>query len=300
MNPFRSFVVGHVYSDQTIPLEQSFYRINEHRYTQLEKRVIECRPRTNSIPLVSDGLIDRISLDTFPVGQYTLSINGQNCSTARYNTTRQCYEFDFSQHRSNTLEGMIAVSHNGAQLPELPNLNKYLNCQRIDRLLIFHPNTLPDQTYNLSLHGYFPTGQSLLPEITGPYVEKMITKQVHPYHTYELMINHPTDCLDLLITRTQRDCTIILELDGYEAIRYHSDEIRDELCDGIRIKFNNPDLCYMGAENKMLPETINKQTLNCSRISSILVRTINCQLIKCEQVIFMAYHYPSRMPIFAS
>jgi hypothetical protein len=311
VNLFRSFAVDYVYSDKTLPLDQSFCKIDDHTYAQLETQEGRFDTYGNSIRVVSQGMIDRISLDSFPVGQYTLSINGQNCSTARYNTARKCFEFDFSGKRSSLLDAMITVSQNVKDLPQFPNLEKYLNCERVDKLIIFPSVELPEGEYTISLHGYFPSNIHP-PKFAGPYVEKTMIKKVYPHSTYNLSLNHPTDCLDIFLGLSPEttDCTVIMELDGYEALRYDYHELNDhtQCCvnkqrwgfEGLRIKFNNPDLYYMGAQNLQLPEEINKHTINLSRVSTISIITINCRLVKCVQSYFMTYRYPSRTAMYCN
>lgn len=287
---FRSFVVGPVYNGNTLPLGQSFCEINGKTYAQLESREVPFKQYENSIRIVSQGMIDRISLDSLPIGQYTLSINGHNCSTACYNSVRKCYEFDFSGKRSSSLEAFIDMSHNTPNVPDIPHIERYLNTERIDNLVIFHPSSIPCGEYSISLHGYFP----------NEYIERTIIKKIYPHQTISLHLNQPTDYIDLFlhVPIGTTNSTILMELDGHEAIRHHIDK-QEHCSSGIRIKFNNPELQYMGVQNSYLTEEINKHTLNFSRVSSILITAINCSVVKCVQSRFVIYHYPERAPVFS-
>ena len=107
MNPFRSIVAGDVNSAElTLPIEQSFYQHDAHTYAILTSQEVEANYQKD-IRITSDGIINRISLDDFPIGQYTLSVNGHNCSTAQYDPLSHCFAFDWAEHQSLFMKGMI-------------------------------------------------------------------------------------------------------------------------------------------------------------------------------------------------
>src|SRR5437868_6678302 len=82
------FVTSLVSTDfsHTVPLNLTFYKKDENSYAVLERHKITSILNLYShLKVTTGGLINKITLLDFPHGQYTLSLNGHNCATAKYN-----------------------------------------------------------------------------------------------------------------------------------------------------------------------------------------------------------------------
>lgn len=275
-DPFRSFIVDYVGANNTLPIEQSFCKINDDMYAQLERRHQPMMKLDNSFIIAPKGIIDHISLDTFPMGQYTLSINDNTVSTAYYNPARECSEFDLNGNISSMLNTLMKTYQN----------RKYLDC-RDKKILIFYPWTIPEGIYTFSMHGYFPESFG-----SDKMVEKIIQKKIYPHRMYRPLLNQLTESLDIYIKIKSEHPSIILEIDGYEVIKYEKQ--CSPTFNGIRVQFKNPDHICEDVRNSHLPEIINQNTINTSCISSIIISTVNCEVMQCASTSFMIYHYPSR------
>ena len=139
-----SFETQKCYSNNTVPIDLSYYKKDEEHYALLETSYRDMIVRTTShIRIICNGLIDCISLDDFPMGQYTLELNGHNCATAVFNPQKGCNEFDFTGKRSDMLNTMITlcVSENEPNNTTLARGN-YVNFGRVDSIRIHYPSTL--------------------------------------------------------------------------------------------------------------------------------------------------------------
>lgn len=257
------------------------------------------------IRIDSDGIINKITLDTFPIGQYTLSINGQNCCTAKYNQVNKFLEFDFTEHQSAIFTLFSDISHDDYE-PSTLNRSNYINLRRIDATFIHcNANLLANESYTLTLHVYFPTAY-----ITNPsdrtrhptqHTMTSITLTIYPKSSCKLDLNHPTDSLDITVRPrdTTKPCSLILRINGYNV--FHCDPIKiDSDLYGFRITCREYHQHFRGVQNDFLTETINQNTLNMSRVDSVQLVTINCQLVKCLQNVYIIYEYPSRRVKFSS
>lgn len=267
------------FGTNTVPLEQTFSKISDDSYAVLEKHSITLDKPQSNIEIVSYGCIDHIYLDDFPHAQYTLQINGFNCATSVYNTERHCYEFDLVTKPSKMLQDMIFVSH-----PETGHPN-FLNCCRIDSIYVIYPKgTLLDYKHKITLHGYFRG------ELRSETID------VYPHHTFKLNLNHPTDFLQLHFSQKMSPSIFIRLL--INGIPHLEENIKSE--SQCRIKFHNPDMMLMGAQNSYLSDAINHETLNLSRVDRLQLVVIGTPVINVDQFYYMVYYYPSRTPRFAS
>jgi hypothetical protein len=290
-----SFVTQCCYSNNTLPIDLSFYKKDDEHYALLETKEVDIGKPLSYLRLICDGLIDHIFLDDFPLGQYTLEISGCNCATSRFNRQKGCNEFNFTQKRSDMLDQMISLnrSENESKTTIISREN-YVNFKRHDSIRIHYPSSLVlKDTVTLSLHGYFPTVVQ-----SKEYVEDTETRTMYPHDTYYLNINHPTDSLDIFVSSNTGTGMIILEVNGYEVTRSNCYPLSNSSNLGVRIKFQNPYGYLMGAENTYLSDEINRQTLNMSRVNSLALICLNCRPVKIIQSLYNIYHYPSRTKVF--
>ena len=267
----------------SLPIDLTFYKKNENNYAVLERHNV-----TDSLKLIvpvripSEGLINKITLQDFPFpGQYTLSINGQNCATATYNGEIKMYEFDLT--KSNKMLNIFKELASSQIEPKLDNRSDYLNLYRIDQLRIIVPHNLQlNNKHQISMHGYFRQ--------CGQWSQLSKELILYPYDTYRLFIKHPTESLDIEVD--QPGGTIILKLDGYEVHKLIPDKQM------IRMKFNDRLPFYCGKENAYLSEEINNNTINASRIGDIFLIALGCKITQIHQNYYQVYDYPSRTKRF--
>ena len=244
--------------------------------------------QNNRINIVSNGLINKISLLDFPIGQYILSINGQNCATAKYDNNNNCYIFDLANNTSNILNiyKEVAVAANE---PKIDNRQDYLNLSRIDVAQIITPSNLKlKNMHTIKLHGYFNKN-----DITDPlnniWSETTQIIKIYPDVTYRLNLNHPTESIDI---KTDSDIgTIILQIDDTHYSFSSSSKMQ-------RIKFNNPQKLYFGEQNNHLTEEINENVINLSRVNNLLLCLLDCKLAHIYQNYYDIYTYPQRERLF--
>jgi hypothetical protein len=116
---------------------------------------------------------------------------------------------------------------------------------------------------------------------------------VYP-NSYTMNLNHPTDCIDLCLKKydTLKQAKIILRIDGET---YTEHEFNDQSIN-LRIKCKNlPNKTFRkGAQNCLLSESINQNTINFSRVDRVELILTNCECISAHQYRYMCYAYPSR------
>lgn len=299
-----SFVTQPCYSNNTVPIDLSYYKKDEKHYAVLETSYSYTGTisRVPYIKIVCNGLIDRISLDDFPMGQYTLELNDHNCATALFNPQRGCCEFDFTGKRSGMLNTMITLSASEDEPKSTPLAREnYVNFGRIEHIRIHYPPTLVlKEKLTMSLHGYFPESVQ-----SNTYVEDTEKRTVYPHNTYHLILNQPTDSIDILVDQAScEDGIVILELNGYEVARstchVYSGAYEYTPDTGVRVKFTNPHRYLMGRQNHYLSDEINQNTLNLSMVDSITLICIGCNPVNIVQSLYNVYHYPSRKLMYTS
>jgi len=146
------------------------------------------------------------------------------------------------------------------------------------------------------------------------YIETSRTLTFSPHSTYQLNLYGPTDSLDLDLTAINSllPYSLILSLNGYEVAQCHPiftlprhevsgyypipgpTPVLPEL--SIRLKFADDQQHFKGVQNNDLTDEINQNTLNFSRIESVMISTVNCKLTSCLQNRYDIYQYPSRRP----
>lgn len=288
-----------VQNPSTLPMSDTMYVHSETEYALLERcdisnEMTKLPPKT--IKIYGNMICKKITLLNFSCGQYILNLNGQNCATARCeNITKDNidYVFDFSQERSKILETIMSASTAVGVEHITENKEHYLNLCRIDNIRINSSVNFQDGiSYRIKLEGYSKDDNN-----EWTFDEKIM--EVYP-NSYRLNLNHPTDCIDLQLKKINQfeNGTMILRIDGkiYAKCKFHYDSI------GLRIKCKNlPNISFpKGAQNNLLSENINQNTINFSRVDVVELILTNCTYSSAHQYRYMCYHYPSRCVKFSN
>ena len=212
----------------TVSIGMSSYQKDEHTYALLERTVIPfdeshkpvrfvengltytkkndkldvldygglvLRKPDNKIHLVSNDLINYIELVDFPYGQYTLSLNGRNVATAKYNKVTKQHVFDFTnpENRSDELNIWIDIAK-GSVEPVIQDRECYINFGRIDTVEIIctnlHSNFKFNDVHRLRLHGYILSGEK--------FVEKCREVLCFPNKTYRIVPHGIIESIDFI------------------------------------------------------------------------------------------------------
>lgn len=279
-----------VQSMSTLPISDSFYVHNKNIYAQLEQLDIDknciSHNSKNALRLFSNIMCNKIVLLNFPIGQYTLNLNGNNVATAKFIDGN--YTFDFNANKSDTLIATIQ-SLNKSFPDTFENKSCYLNLAKIDTIKLISSVFFDNDTqYKIKFEGY---NQILVKtsKICCAYV-----------NTVNLNLNHPTDCIDLHLQKINPnlESKMIFRLNDYEYATYSSPELNSI----IRIKCKNlPTMQFeKGAQNCYLSENINQNTINMSRIDRMELILINYSFQKGTQHYYMCYRYPYRIAMFSN
>jgi len=279
-------VVSMVSTDlsNSLPLDMTFYKKDEKNYAILEKHDVMNRFHLDShLRITMGGLVNKITLLDFPIGQYTLSLNGQNCATARYNKETNYYEFDLT--RENSMLSILKKCAISGNEPKLDNRSDYINLYRIDNVSIIIPRSVQlNDRQTICLHGFF--------DHVEKWVETSHKLTLYPHNTYNLCISQPTESIDIKADRV--DGTIILRVAGIELCTFKSNT------NLMRIKFSNPDQLFNGKQNEYLSEEINRNVINMSRIDNVSIVAHDCKITEIYQNCYGIYSYPERSQIFIS
>lgn len=265
----------------SIPIESTFIKFDESTYSILEKKcILNDLSQHKHIIVPSIGIINGINLIDFPVGQYTLSLNGLNLATAKYDFITKKYFFNIASSESESMNIFKSVAIDKDE-PNLISRNEYLNLYRVDTIYIIIPkNVKLPKTCTIEMNGYFKE----------EYVwkNKLATINVYPHDTYNLNISKVTESIDI----TSDHCGSIMII---------IDDMKYTIKIGntpIRISFDNTEKTYIGEQNKFLPLEINNRTINFSRVNSISFVTLDCKITKLYQNYYESYSYPERNQIF--
>lgn len=288
-----------VQSLSTLPITETMYIHSETDYSLLERndifnQITKLPPKM--IKFYVNVLCKKITLLNFPCGQHILNLNGENCATARCENIMGRnidYYFDFGQEQSKTLWKYINCAIDSTE-PAIENREHYLNLCRIDGIRINSSEHFQDGLpYKIKLEGYFKNTNN---EWNNYISERII--DIYP-NSYQLNINHPTDCIDLFLQKTNKLCSaqMILRIEGeiYAEHTFNNENI------SLRIKCKDfPNRTFQkGAQNHYLSENINKNTINFSRADSIELILVNCTFSSAYQYMYMCYAYPARALRFA-
>lgn len=288
--------------ENTVPIDLAFYKQSMGKPNYQEKDILETYAILESndvtshlstnqhITIVSDALINKITLLDFSIGHYTLSLNGQNVSTARLNFTTQRFEFDLNLKPSQTLDHYKEVSVCLFE-PVIENRKDYLNLGRIDKINIFGSKNLKLNKYHtIRLHGYFL--------IDDKWIETNKDITVYPHDTHTLNIYQPTESLDISI---EGNGAIFMKINGhsYGDLLLHQNHLQKNQ-NQLRIKFKNSQRILEGEQNRFLSDEINKNVINMSRIHDVTFITLNCKIINITQHCYGIYTYPERRRVFCN
>jgi hypothetical protein len=241
------------------------------------------------INISRSALVDRITLDTCPIGQYTIFVGAtsMNCATARINPELNCNEFNFVEQQSNafkTYNQLRARTYEG----KIPKHETFLYLQ--DRVEIHYPqDLLSNGPYQITMYGYFD-----LCSETPNYTSKKVI--IYPKSTYSVDLRGPTDSIDILVDKIDPTLPITMNVRFYP-IDITCHPLAFGATYGIRIKFRDPLQELPELENDYLSDIINKNTLNMSRLNYTLISFDNGFPIKCMQHAYVVYNYPSRLPL---
>lgn len=266
-----------VCSVETIPMDLSYYRCDDHTYALLEPQQVCFHKVEHCLNIHVSGLINRITLDDFPMGQYTLSIDGINCATARFNPKEGCCEFNFTGQQSPALQGLIAKQIQSSTDPDsVINRSQYIqgNCR------IFYSSIELNTKHTMTLY-----------KRDGPQ-----HLNFYPYDTYTIKLSHPTETIDVSVNNTAGQ--IMLLLNGQEMGIYG--RTGNEMDGQIRIRCHNPQHLFEGNQNKHLPDLINRNTINMSFVDQIDLVVIGCQILSVSANSYNIYYYPSRVRLYAN
>jgi len=303
----------------TVPIGMSYYQKNDNTYAFLESiRIpfesdsamksylrqprVSLRRLNGRIKLTNNGLVNRIELVDFPYGQYTLSLNGRNVATAKYDKKNCKHYFDFTDSgtRSHELDIFISITK-GFSEPIIENRHEYLNFDRIDNVEIIYSGLCENlkEMHNIVIHGH------LL--VNSKYVEMSKNIIVFP-NTYILQLEHVVESMDIE-TNGNGNGNIVMKLCEDDIAFFNVKS------PNMRIKFNNPNKHYyrkllttglddktinycnsaFGCINDFLSEEININTINLYG-KTLSIVPIGCE-IKCITFhCYIVYKYPERIP----
>jgi len=285
-----------VHSLSTLPIAETMCMHSETKYSILERGDINItKLSSNIIKMYADVLCKKITLLNFPVGQYILNLNGQNCATAKCENSSssqngQDYSFDFSQEEHSKTTASFICCCNDPTEPVIENRDHYINLSRVDSIRIISFNHFQEGVHKIKLEGYCKENNQWL------HKDKII--EIYP-NSYQLHLNQPTDCIDLRLQKINPldKAHMIFRIDGEIYAEYALNDF--DKC--IRIKCKDlPNRSFKkGAQNLLLPEHINQNTINFSFVNGVELILINCLYAKPYQFRYMCYAYPSRTLIYA-
>lgn len=250
-------------------------------YTVMEsKDITDSLVKQNKISICSSGIVNKIVLVDFPIGQYTLSLNGFNVATAKLNTGGQ-YEFDFQDRKkSQILEMMIEVAK-GLE-PEIPNRQNYLNLGRIDQINIHKSKDCTlSKKHTIQLYGYFL--------VDDQWINTVKEIAIYPHDTYHLLSNHVIESFDLTI-EGNGNVSLLIDGDSYLSFQTQTGK--------YRIRVHNPHKLFHGRQNKYLSDEINQNVINMATFDHLHFIVDGCQIVQMRQNYYQTYFYPQRIPLF--
>lgn len=246
------------------------------------------KKKDNVIIFSVNGLVNKIELFDAPISQYILNINGHNIMTATYDKNKKCYYFDLSIILKNEYSHLALLSKNYMEEDEpfVENRIDFLNLNCVDRLKIIMPKNLIkiNEKIQIISHGYFKNENNW-----SEFTQQCITNYPHYDNHNILIMNYPTDSIDITVTGHG---TLIILINGFE---YETLSINNKNSHFLfhRIKLKNPEQKLLGTHNLNLSEEINKNTINMSRVDTFEVISINCKVTKVSQNYYKIYNYPT-------
>jgi hypothetical protein len=280
----------------TMSINDSLYIHDSENYSILEHHDITTMiHKVPFLQLTQNVVTKKITLLNFPMNQYILNLNSNNSATATLEIVddQHNYVFDFANKQSTTLKNMIIVTT--YDKPRIENRSHYVDLSRMDNVKInCDMDKLVNDKYHIKIEGYWKIGDEWI------YDTKIIN--VYPHNTYSISINHPTDTIDLyhmIKLNHEKDAYGILVIDGKEYCKFTVDSNTNSYCTRIKCK-NLPTISFaIGAQNRLLSENINANTINFSRVDKIELILVNCVYSQVYQNVYIAYSYPHRVTRYA-
>jgi hypothetical protein len=265
-------------SNIPLPLELTFYSGDSQHYAILvsdeAKLITNHHEKPTKLRLQLWDFVTQIRLLDFPMGQYTLQVNGVNVATASMND--EIMMFDFKEKRSRMLETFIAVVV-APQEPQIVDRENYLNFNRIDSTILHLPKNVHLKTHHqIEIVGYFKSS------IDQTWKQGSRVIDLYPESTYKLVMAHPTDSLTIETDNLKGQ--ILVRINGQNAGLYEmalqSPSSPSSYCGRIwcKIKFCDPMQISQTSENAHLNSEINANTLNFTMIHSCELIAFNCQI----------------------
>jgi hypothetical protein len=168
-----------------------------------------------------------------------------------------------------------------SELQGPPMVDGMLNFNRIDDTRIQCPDTIDLSSCNGVMR--FTTKEGDM-------------DQTFMFHSYFVLWNHPTVSFDLEFQNDSKDkgnCKIFIN----GGMAWDFDVPIGESV--IRVKCRNPKQIFSGKANRYLTETINKNSINFSRVCHMRVSTTNCRPITCSALSYIVYRQLDMLKLFA-
>lgn len=271
----------------TLNIQDFNYIHNEHTYAYLynnynyESKDGELQPM-NHISIDTFGIVDKIVMNGFPMGQYTLSINGHNSATSKYNIVDKCNEFDFTSHKSNMFEAMSECCREDNE-PVIEHRENYLNFSRCDSIKIHCPkNIIIPQSCEIILRGFFPRELPHNNKNSDNYQYGFHKQTYRPHDTFKCVLNHPTHSIKIF---AKTGTEIVITINGVMLSKHIA------VNGNVMVYFVNPLNVYSGVQNEMLSKRINDNTVNMSRIDNIRIIAPNNDTIRVHQCFYVICNY---------
>lgn len=267
---------------QITPVSEIFYKHDDKTYAFLEHVDITNSIKTtkrNCIKTNFKDIICCVKLKNLPISQYTLEINSHNVATGKF-INDECV-FDFREHKSPVLKSFIQFSRNSDE-PTIENRMNYVNFGRFTNANIYFPKTLNFESnkIDVELTGYF--------KLHNEWQFGIINTHIYPktQNNIILYLTSPIDSLELKMTNNTK---INVYINNTQVLTHTQSDY-----DKTIIKFFDPNLKCLGIENNYLSDTINKNTLNFSRINEFRIDVIEGGIMQLHKNVYVIYKYPER------
>lgn len=240
------------------------------------------KSNSNMICIEKKGIISKIILEDFPFANYILSLNGFNCTSAKYDSSTGKQYFDFVK-QSTALKNIIN------SITQKESIYIDLNC--IDHAQII----VPSSTKLNSVH------QIKFMEHEKNNMNSFISSiNVYPHNTYSVHMNYVTNSITFFGPGSSGE--VILMINDVEISRKKMQENPTvfKFIENKKIAIGENELLGRGKQNNYLSDYINKNTINFSRMPSLKMVFINCDLLdfSVHQSFYRSYAYPYHNLIF--
>jgi hypothetical protein len=244
-----------IISDSVKTSNELFNMCNNTYSVLLRNEKDVCLNTSHIYKIHCDMLINKIVLHDFPnSGDYYLRANGYNLATAKLIDGQLI--FDLNKPKSNKLTEIINSTMTDND-KNVPNRNNYLNTSRIDCLEILATVPLVKE-HKLSINGLINYNDDLF--------HKCVNYTIYP-NEVELNFQHIVKEIDFY---NKNKFEIRLRINGliYGPFESSSSKYFGEF---VKFKFENWASIFNGIENEYLSESINNNSINCSRIDNFSI-----------------------------